>query len=210
MQGAGCWVTKMVTKWTEFFRFVSPQSSPTAPSVASPICQEGQSERTFSIFLFFPIFPEFCPPFSRFLANFLLSGVYSASIDPPSGYATTPPPPTLLNSLLCLLVSYSTSIKELLVIFSIPMISTCHTILSIGNITQVSYLSRGDIYYLTEIIIALIRIHHMKLSINFICTCQEKYSHEIIDSNAQRQKILIGLHIFMMKRSIGHLQYESK
>ena len=34
-------------------------------SVASPICQEGQSERTFPIF----------PLFSRFLANFLLSGV---------------------------------------------------------------------------------------------------------------------------------------
>ena len=51
-------------------------------SVANPICREGQSERTFPIFvfsfrffLFFPDFSWFFPLFSRFLANFSLSGV---------------------------------------------------------------------------------------------------------------------------------------
>ena len=46
-------------------------------SVASPICQEGQSEITFPIFAFssgfFLFFPNFSP-FSRYLASFLLSG----------------------------------------------------------------------------------------------------------------------------------------
>ena len=51
-------------------------------SVASPICQEGQSERAFPILcLFIPIFPlvsrffSVFPCFSRFLANFSLSGM---------------------------------------------------------------------------------------------------------------------------------------
>ena len=58
-------------------------------SVASPICQEGQSERTFPIFafssryfLFFPIFHEFSPSFSRFSANFSLSRGQSVPLDP--------------------------------------------------------------------------------------------------------------------------------
>ena len=40
-------------------------------SIASPICQEGQSERTFLIFAFYSLF---FPSFSWFLANFSLSG----------------------------------------------------------------------------------------------------------------------------------------
>ena len=44
-------------------------------SVASPICQEGQSERTFPILAFSSRFFLFFPDFSRFLAKFLLSGV---------------------------------------------------------------------------------------------------------------------------------------
>ena len=69
-------------------------------SVASPFCQEGQSERIFPIFAFssrfflffpdfssffliFPLFPRFSPDFSRFLANFSLSGV---ALCPPCHY----------------------------------------------------------------------------------------------------------------------------
>ena len=59
-------------------------------SVESPVCQEGQSERTFPIFAFssrfflsFPIFPDFFPSFSRYLANFSLSGVALCPLDPP-------------------------------------------------------------------------------------------------------------------------------
>ena len=37
------------------------------PSVASPICQEGQSERIFPIF---PLFPDFFPLFPDFLPLF--------------------------------------------------------------------------------------------------------------------------------------------
>ena len=48
-------------------------------SVASPICQEGQSERTFPIC---PLFSQFFLIFSRFLANFLLSG-WHCPLDPP-------------------------------------------------------------------------------------------------------------------------------
>ena len=59
-------------------------------SVASPICQEGQSERTFPNFplflifpLFFPLFPDFLP-FSWFLAIFSLSrGALCLPLDPP-------------------------------------------------------------------------------------------------------------------------------
>ena len=36
-------------------------------SVASPFCQEGQSERTFSIF---PFFPDFVPLLSAFIFSF--------------------------------------------------------------------------------------------------------------------------------------------
>ena len=64
-------------------------------SVARPVCQEGQSERTFPIFafssrffLFFPDFSWFFPSFSRFLANFSLSGVALCPPWPLSGYAT--------------------------------------------------------------------------------------------------------------------------
>ena len=39
-------------------------------SVASPICQEGQSERTFPIFPLFPDFPIFFPLFPDFLPLF--------------------------------------------------------------------------------------------------------------------------------------------
>ena len=56
-------------------------------SVASPICQEGQSERTFPIFafssrffLFFPSFPLLFPDFWHF---FWLSGVALCPLAPP-------------------------------------------------------------------------------------------------------------------------------
>ena len=68
-------------------------------SVASSICQEGQSERNFPMFafssrffLFFPDFSWFFPDFSwffpRFLANFSLSGVALCPPCHPYGYAT--------------------------------------------------------------------------------------------------------------------------
>ena len=55
-------------------------------SVASPIRQEGKSERTFPIF---PLFSSF-PSFFRFLATFLLSRGHSppSPTPPPRGYAT--------------------------------------------------------------------------------------------------------------------------
>ena len=66
----------------DFTHMISFMIEDTLSSVASPICQEEQSERTFSIFafssrffLFFPNFSWFFPSFSRFLANFALSGV---------------------------------------------------------------------------------------------------------------------------------------
>ena len=49
--------------------------------VASIICQEGQSAKTI------PIFPDFLPLFSQFLANVSLTRGHSAPLDP-SGYAT--------------------------------------------------------------------------------------------------------------------------
>ena len=52
-------------------------------SVTSPICQEGQSERTFPIFAFSSRFFLFSPDFSLFLANFLLSGVALCPLAPP-------------------------------------------------------------------------------------------------------------------------------
>ena len=66
--------------------------APTFSSVASPICQEGQSERTFPILAFsrfssfLPDFPLFFPIFGKFFA------VRGATLPPwppiPSGYAT--------------------------------------------------------------------------------------------------------------------------
>ena len=66
-------------------------------SVASPICQEGQSERTFLIFAFlpnfflffpnflsfFPIFPDFPLFFPDFWLIFCCQGWHSAPLDPP-------------------------------------------------------------------------------------------------------------------------------
>ena len=57
-------------------------------SIASPICQEGQRERTFPIFPIFPNFSWFSPSFSRFLAIFLLSRGAPCPLDPPVNYAT--------------------------------------------------------------------------------------------------------------------------
>ena len=89
--------------WISSTGFKLPQSTPSFfntnsfhkgsySSVASPICQEGQSERNFPIFafssrffLFFPDFSWFFRDFSRFLANFSLSGV---ALCHPNGYAT--------------------------------------------------------------------------------------------------------------------------
>ena len=54
----------------------NPCMWPTVSSVASPICQEGQSERTFPIFAFSSrFFLFFFLIFPQFLANFSLSGV---------------------------------------------------------------------------------------------------------------------------------------
>ena len=72
-------------------------------SVASPVCQEGQSERTFPIFAFssrfFLVSPIF-PDFPLFLANFSLSGVALCPPWPPSGYAT-------VNNIDCALMGYA-------------------------------------------------------------------------------------------------------
>ena len=66
-------------------------------SVASPICQEGQSERNFLIFAFSSwffqffswfFFPDFSTFFPDFLANFSLSGVALCPPCHPSGCAT--------------------------------------------------------------------------------------------------------------------------
>ena len=69
-------------------------------SVASPICQEGQSERNFPIFafssrfilfflIFFLIFPRFFPLFSDLGQIFRCQGWHSAPPRcHPSGYAT--------------------------------------------------------------------------------------------------------------------------
>ena len=78
------------------------REDPTHSVVASPLCQEGQSERTFPIlpfsrfFLFFsipsfPPFPDF-PSFSRLLTIFFLSG---ALCPPPPHWLPycLPPPP---------------------------------------------------------------------------------------------------------------------
>ena len=59
-------------------------------SVASPICQEGQSEKTFPIFAFSSRFFLFFPDVflrSRFLANFSLSGVALCPLDPQCNYS---------------------------------------------------------------------------------------------------------------------------
>ena len=61
-------------------------------SVASPICQEAQSEKSFPIVAFSSrfvlFFPDFSWFFSRFLANFHCQGWHSAPPCHPSGYAT--------------------------------------------------------------------------------------------------------------------------
>ena len=57
-------------------------------SVASPICQEGQSERTFPFFPFIPdlssppppIFPDFFPLFPEFWKNFCCQGWHSVHL----------------------------------------------------------------------------------------------------------------------------------
>ena len=67
--------------WTKYKFFTS--------SVASSICQEGQSERTFPNFcFFFPIFPAFFPLFPDFWQIFRCQGWHSALPCTPSGYAT--------------------------------------------------------------------------------------------------------------------------
>ena len=67
-------------------------------SIASPICQEGQSERNFQIFTFssrfFVIFPRFFLIFFRFPAIFSLSGV--ALCPPLATPVATPLVPLLL------------------------------------------------------------------------------------------------------------------
>ena len=57
----------------ETIRRHNNNSSSIHSNVASPICQEGQSERTFLIFAFCSWFFIFFLIFSWFLANFLLS-----------------------------------------------------------------------------------------------------------------------------------------
>ena len=58
-----------------------------ASSIASPICQEGQSERTFPIFAFssrfFLFFPDFFPLFPDFWQIFHCQGWHSAPPPPP-------------------------------------------------------------------------------------------------------------------------------
>ena len=58
-----------------------------ASSVASPICQKGQSERTFPLFHFLPLFPDFLPLFPNFWQFFCCQGAHCPPW-PPSGYAT--------------------------------------------------------------------------------------------------------------------------
>ena len=61
-----------------------------ASSVTSPFCQEGQRERTFLIFLFFPdfslFFPDLFPLFPNFWQKFRCQGGHSAPLAPPSGW----------------------------------------------------------------------------------------------------------------------------
>ena len=60
--------------------------------IASPICQEGQSERTFLIFLFFLIFFLFFLIFPPFWQIFHYHGALCPPLTP-SDYATAAPPP---------------------------------------------------------------------------------------------------------------------
>ena len=62
----------------------SPHKERATSGVASPICHEGQSERTFLICLFFPIFPDFPPLFPYLGQNFRCQGWHSAPL-PPQG-----------------------------------------------------------------------------------------------------------------------------
>ena len=72
------WQMKYVILWQTFVIRSS--------SVASPICQEGQSERTFPIFAsssrFFPFFPRFYPLFPDFWQIFRCQGWHSAPLAP--------------------------------------------------------------------------------------------------------------------------------
>ena len=89
LQGAG-WVTEMVTKWTDF-------SSP-----ASPICQEGQSERTFLILPFLPDFFLISPYFSWFYLLFPPSFPEFWQISPCQRGHSAPFAPVLATPLLSL------------------------------------------------------------------------------------------------------------
>ena len=77
--------------WTHFSFFHNKSSCLLelwSSSLASPICQEGQSERTFPIFPFFPDFTSFpafswfSPSISQFLAILLLSRGAICPLDP--------------------------------------------------------------------------------------------------------------------------------
>ena len=76
----------------EFTNWTLPRKICTPSIVASPTFQEGQSERTFSIFAFFslifPLSSWIFLIFSLFLAIFSLSGVALCPPCPPSGYTT--------------------------------------------------------------------------------------------------------------------------
>ena len=74
-----CWVILLVFFFLMFsVEFKNPLAAQ-GSSVASPICQEGKSERTFPVFasscpffFFFPLFHDFFLIFSNFLPLFLL------------------------------------------------------------------------------------------------------------------------------------------
>ena len=67
-------------------------NSPLSSSIASPICQERYSERTFPIFAFSSwfsfFFPDFFPLFLDFWKFCRCQGWHSAPLCHPSGYAT--------------------------------------------------------------------------------------------------------------------------
>ena len=75
-------------------------------SEANPVCQEGQSERTFPIFAFssrflvFPDFSWFFPSFSHFWQIFCCQGWQLCHPLTPSGYAT-------VNNINCALMGYA-------------------------------------------------------------------------------------------------------
>ena len=84
----GQFVVQFVVLCTNRHNFPpTSQNFPLHSSVASPICQEGQSETTFPIFAFssrfFLFFPEFFPSFPNFWQVFRCQGWHSASPLPP-------------------------------------------------------------------------------------------------------------------------------